>query len=139
MFKHYKFKKYKGLFLGGSLLIALIAVMGWGVAVAGLVERIAALDALVTTERRVYVGNDGTIGMTNPPSAKMSIHYRLSDAKKKNDNGAIGQILEELPGELGTLDLSIADLEPSDNDFLLIEAESLTSTGLGYLDRIEIV
>jgi len=151
MVKQLKFKKYKWWYLGSTLLIAFILVVGCGVAdnlttttdsdpnlkPVGQVERDSALALLADAEHRIYIGDDGDVLMISPPSGKMSIHFRLTDAKKKNDNGLIGQIVEALPEELASLNVSIDGLKMADDDFNLIQSESETLTSFNVLERID--
>ena len=103
---------------------------------AGLVERQNVLEALSLAEIRVYTGNQGTIGMAD--AAHPSILYRLTDAKINNDNSLIGST-DELLNELTILEQCMDWLLAEDDDFNIIQQESLAATGYKFAERVAIL
>jgi len=103
---------------------------------AGLVERQNALEALTFAETRVYLGNQGTIGMEG--AAHPSILYRLIDAKVNNDNSLLGST-DELVNELSLLQQCMDLLVAGDDDYNLIQSESETLTGYKFNERVAIL
>ena len=103
---------------------------------AGLVERQNALEALSYAEVLVYTGNKGSIGMED--AAHPSILYRLTDAKINNDNSLIGST-DELLNELVILEQSMDSLVAEDDDFNIIQEDSLTATGYKFTERVAIL
>jgi hypothetical protein len=103
---------------------------------AGVTERQAALEGLTLTETRVYTGNEGNIEIEF--AAHPSILYRLLDAKLKNDNSLIGST-DELMNELSILELYTNSLSEVDDDYSLIQTESLELTGFSFTERVDIL
>ena len=94
------------------------------------------LEALSLAEIRVYTGNQGTIGMAD--AAHPSILYRLTDAKINNDNSLIGST-DELLNELAILEQSMDSMVAEDDDFNIIQEDSLTATGYKFTERVAIL
>lgn len=103
---------------------------------AGELERQIALEDLSLIETRVYIGNNGSIGMFGntymEESAHPSILYRLGDAKAKNDNSLIGST-DELINELSILQQSTGDLSANDNDYQILQ------DNYAFADRVDIL
>jgi hypothetical protein len=105
--------------LGVSLLLVSFPMSP---VLAGVVERSDALEALGDAEITAYVGNNGYVGMEN--AGHPSILFRLLDAKPKNDNSLTGKTYE-LITEIDILQQGIVLLAENDNDFELIQSESM--------------
>lgn len=119
-----------------ALVMSMIVVLAFAsAATAGLNERSAALGALRDAEETAYLGNAGSIdvGPGHP-----SILFSLLDSKAGNDNGVIGST-DTLIADLTKLSRTVSGLVAEDDDFNLVQVESVTVTGYTFTERLSLL